>query len=154
MLVAVPERVPTALAVSPWPDPVLDELGHDPRSQYVERFWLGILGPSSVLLLRRLAAELEMSPAGFTLELEDTARTLGLGVKGGRNSPFVRTLLRCAQFHLLNVDLAGGRLLGRRRLPPLPRGQVAKLSPPLQTEHEAWQADPARADARQRVRGR
>ena len=154
MLVAVPERVPTALAVTPWPDPVLDELGHDPRSQYVERFWLGILGPSSVLLLRRLAAELEASPAGFSLPVEDTARTMGLSVKSGRNSPFLRTLLRCDQFHLLSLDLPGERLLVRRRLPPLTRGQVAKLPPPLQTEHEAWQSDPRRAGAEQRARSR
>jgi len=30
-----------------WPDPVIDRLGYDPRSLYVETFWLGILGPSS-----------------------------------------------------------------------------------------------------------
>ena len=36
--------------VEPWPDPVIDELGHDPRSAYVERFWLPVLGPSTVLV--------------------------------------------------------------------------------------------------------
>ncbi len=25
--------------IEAWPDPVIDELGHDPRSAYVERFW-------------------------------------------------------------------------------------------------------------------
>ncbi|MFV0526368.1 MAG: hypothetical protein ACK5RL_17935 [Acidimicrobiales bacterium] len=50
------------LLVRPWPDPVLDEMGHDPRSAYVEQFWLSILGPSAVLLLRRLARGLERSP--------------------------------------------------------------------------------------------
>ena len=37
---------PATLTVTPWADPVIDTLGHDPRSPYVERFWLGILGPS------------------------------------------------------------------------------------------------------------
>jgi hypothetical protein len=37
------------LAIVAWPDPVIDELGHDPRSAYVERFWLSILGPSSIM---------------------------------------------------------------------------------------------------------
>src|SRR5919202_227934 len=79
------------LPVRPWPDPVIDVLGHDPRSTYVERFWLGVLGPSTTWLLRRMAAELEASPAGFDLPLEPTARSLGLGHTGGRNSPFVRS---------------------------------------------------------------
>jgi len=30
-----------------WHDPLIDRLGHDPRTRYVERFWLGILGPST-----------------------------------------------------------------------------------------------------------
>jgi hypothetical protein len=34
---------------------VVDTLGFDPRSSYVED-WLGILGPSTTWLLRRLAA--------------------------------------------------------------------------------------------------
>ncbi len=43
-----------ALTVQPWPDPVIDAVGHEVRSPYVERFWLGLLGPSSTWLLRRL----------------------------------------------------------------------------------------------------
>ncbi|HZB70494.1 MAG TPA: hypothetical protein VE395_00045, partial [Acidimicrobiales bacterium] len=57
------------LHVRPWPDPVIDAVGVDPRSAYVERFWLGILGPSTTWLLRRLAAGLEAEPAGFSLSL-------------------------------------------------------------------------------------
>src|SRR5258706_11580636 len=96
MLVAVHDA-PETLTVRPWPDSVLDEVGHDPRSPYVERFWLGVLGPSSVVFLRRVAAELEANPAGFELPLAETARALGLGMKGGRNSPFLRTINRCVQ---------------------------------------------------------
>ena len=40
----IPSDTPS-LFVAPWPDPVIDQVGHDPRSVYVERFWLGILGP-------------------------------------------------------------------------------------------------------------
>ena len=36
-----------SLHVLPWVDPVIDQVGYDPRSRYVERFWLGILGPPS-----------------------------------------------------------------------------------------------------------
>ena len=31
------------LCVEPWHDPVIDEVGHDPRSAYVETFWLPVL---------------------------------------------------------------------------------------------------------------
>src|SRR3989442_11314960 len=71
------------LTVRPWPDDVIDALGHDPRSAYVEQFWLGILGPSTTWLLRRLATGLEAEPAGFALPLADTARALGLGNQNG-----------------------------------------------------------------------
>ena len=35
------------LHIRPWTDPVIDRLGHAPRSAYVETYWLGILGPSA-----------------------------------------------------------------------------------------------------------
>jgi hypothetical protein len=46
-------RSPTAngrprLRVEAWLDPVIDEVGHDPRSAYVEEFWLPILGPTTI----------------------------------------------------------------------------------------------------------
>jgi hypothetical protein len=124
--------------VRPWPDAVIDRVGYDPRSPYVERFWLGVLGPSSIVLLRRLATELEANPAGFVLGLDATARSLGLAVRGGRGSTFGRTMLRCSQFRLLHYDEPGGTLLVRRKLPPLTRSQVAKLPPAVQDAHQQW----------------
>ncbi len=124
------------LPVRPWPDGVIDALGHDPRSAYVERFWLGILGPSTTWLLRRLAAGLEASPSGFELPLAETARTLGLGDKGGRNSPFMRSLTRLVQFDLPQPQ--GDPVLAvRRKVPPLSRRQVVRLPDSLQAEHRA-----------------
>ena len=84
------------MRVVPWVDPVVDALGFDPRSDYVELFWLGVIGPSTTWLMRRLAAGLDRSPEGFTLDLIDTAQALGIGGHGGlgsRNSPFARTLV-------------------------------------------------------------
>ena len=64
--------VPT-LAVRAWADAVIDEVGHDVRSAYVERFWLNILGPSSTWLLRRLVNGLDAAPDGFELDLSASA---------------------------------------------------------------------------------
>src|SRR6266567_9132358 len=101
------------LSIRPWPDEVIDSLGFDPRSEYVETYWLGILGPSTSWLLRRLIAGLEQSPAGFELPLAETARSLGLGDRGGRTSPFIRAIHRTMQFEL--AQARGSRMLAVRR---------------------------------------
>ena len=131
----------------------IDALGHDPRSSYVEQFWLGILGPSTTWLLRRLAAGLEADPGGFDLPLADTARALGLGSRGGRHSPFMRALTRCCQFDLAEVRREG-ILAVRRKLPPLTRRQVERLPPHLQVAHKAWQEDQLRVPAADQQRTR
>ena len=37
-----------SVELRPWPDELIDTLGHDPRSRYVEDFWLGTLGPTTI----------------------------------------------------------------------------------------------------------
>lgn len=124
------------ILVSVWPDPTLDSLGHDPRSIYVEQFWLSILGPSSLLLLRRLASRLEASPDGFEVDPVAWAFELGLGMRGGKNGPFWRSIERTSRFNATHRQ--GDRLLVRRKLPPLTLHQVEKLPPHLQRAHRAW----------------
>ena len=127
----------TALGIEAWPDPLIDRLGHDPRSAYVERFWLGILGPSTVLLMRRLAQDLDDHPDGFTIDLADMARSLGVGMRGGRQSPFMRTIDRVCRFGVARWQTPE-RLAVRRKLAPLTRNQINRLTPTLQQEHQAW----------------
>ena len=145
----------TILPVRPWPDSVIDALGHDPRSAYVERFWLGILGPSTTWLLRYMANRLDAAPEGFDLDLASTAQALGLGSKGGRHSPFMRALSRCCQFDVAEAR-SDGTLAVRRKLPPLTRRQVLRLSPELIAAHQAWQESelltPAHEQQRRRSR--
>lgn len=124
------------ILVSAWPDPTLDSLGHDPRSTYVEQFWLSILGPSSLLLLRRLASRLEASPGGFEVDPVAWAFELGLGMRGGKNGPFWRSIERTSRFNATHRQ--GDRLLVRRKLPPLTLHQVDKLPPHLQRAHHTW----------------
>ena len=127
-----------ALQIRPWPDEVIDTLGFDARSAYVETYWLGILGPSTTWLLRRLVAGLDAAPEGFVLPLAETARQLGLGDRGGRHSPFLRAVTRTIQFEL--AEPRGDAILAvRRRVPPLNRRQVLRLSPALQEAHRRWQ---------------
>ena len=127
----------SSIAVEPWSDPVVDELGHDPRSPYVERFWLAILGPSTVWLLRRLADGLDREPEGFTLDLQETARSIGVGLRGGRSSPFLRSVDRSCRFGAARF-VAQDTLAVRRKLPPLTQRQVGRLPAALQREHVRW----------------
>ncbi len=152
-LVPVPSPTAETLTIRPWPDPVIDSLGHDPRSHYVETYWLGILGPSTTWLLRRLVFGLEANPAGFELPLGDTARCLGLGDKGGRNSPFMRALTRLVQFDLAQPH--GDPVLAvRRKVPPLNRRQVMRLPAALQAQHLAMQETDLRTPAVEGLRRR
>ncbi len=125
------------LTVRPWADRIIDTLGHDPRSSYVERFWLGILGPSTTFLLRHLATILDDSPAGTDLPLRTTARYLGLGGRPGRHSPFMRSFDRLVQFDLARRT-APGVLQVRRKVPPLNRRQLSRLPGELRAAHERW----------------
>jgi len=143
-----------------WPDPVIDRLGYDPRSLYVETFWLGILGPTCTWLMRRLAAGLDDRPDGFDLDVEDTARALGLGSRSGRHSPFRRALARCVTFQVARRH-GPMTLAVRRRLPPLPRRHLLRLPTSLQESHSTWMApvkstpvlEEARRDARRLALG-
>lgn len=140
------------ITLTRWEDPLLDQLGYDPRSRYVETYWLGILGPSTTLLLRHFADALDEHHGQATLDLMVVAAELGLGHRGGRNSPLSRSIQRAARFG--TVRPAGARLLEvRRRIAPLNRGQVMRLPERLQERHHAFITNTApRGEEQQRAR--
>ncbi|WP_041298332.1 hypothetical protein [Ilumatobacter coccineus] len=128
--------LPEVIHVRPWIDPVVDDSGHDPRSRYVERFWLGVLGPTATWLLRRLVAGLDRSPDGYEVDLVDTARAMGLSYTSGRSSPFAKALQRCVMFGLAHQTSDG--LAIRRRVPTVAHRHLRRLPAAVQTEHETW----------------
>jgi len=129
---------PEILHVSPWRDEVVDSTGFDPRSSYVEDFWLGILGPSTVWLLRRFAAGFDYSPEGFDLDLAETARSIGISDRSNRHAPFLRAINRTVRFGMARLN-GPDQIAVRRRLPALTRRQLRQLSPALQARHAAWE---------------
>jgi hypothetical protein len=147
--------MPSTVTIIPWPDPVIDTLGFDPRSVYVETFWLPTLGPTSVLLLRHLAARLDHTPDGIELAVADTSQALGLGARDGNSSPLVRSLARLVQFDLA-CDDGRGTLAVRRHVPPVNRRHVRRLPDALQAAHTEWVqaqlAEPPVERARRRAR--
>jgi hypothetical protein len=144
-----------SIRVVGWPDPVIDKLGYDPRSLYVETFWLGVLGPTCTWLLRRFAAGLDDDPAGFDLDLSDTAGALGLGHRSGRHSPLRRALARVVTFEMARRE-GPTTLAVRRRMPPMPRRHLQRLPPTLQNSHAQWlipaRSSPVLEEARRNAR--
>ncbi|NND73407.1 MAG: hypothetical protein HKN44_00205 [Ilumatobacter sp.] len=124
--------------IRPWIDPVVDECGHDPRSRYVETFWLGVLGPTATWLLRRLAAGLERRPDGYELDLVVTARAMGLRFTPGRATPFSKALQRCVMFGLAHPIPESG-LAVRRRVPAIAQRHLRRLPDSVQHEHARWE---------------
>ena len=143
---------PTTMRIVALVDPVLDQLGYAATSLYVETYWLSVLGPSTTWLLRRLVAGLEEHPDGYDIDLQDTAKGLGLGMNGGRHAPFLRALVRLGQFGAAHSE--DGELRVRRRLPPLSPRHIARLPESLQASHLAWQSAEREVSPAERVRRR
>ncbi len=127
----------STIHVRPWIDAVIDEHGHDPRSRYVEKFWLGVLGPTATWLLRRLVAGFEHHPDGYDTDLGDTARAMGLSYTAGRSSPFTKALQRCVMFGLAHQTSDG--MAVRRRVPTIAHRHLRRMPDAIQLEHESWQ---------------
>ena len=112
-MLAIAEPLPQihtdAMWIEPWIDDIVDSLGHDPKSPYVERFWLGLLGPSATWLIRSISYGFDASPTGFHLSTSDTARVLGIGERTGKYSPAIDVTSDFVDDRLRVVFLVFGR---------------------------------------------
>ena len=145
----VPVTEPTLMVV-PWHDPVVEAVGYDVSSTYVELFWLNVLGPTATWLIRRLARGLDRYPHGYELDLADTAGALGLGYVRGATNPFLRALHRCVLFGV--AQPYDGALAVRRRLPPVATRHLQRMPDSLRERHTDWvRADPTSQDERARI---
>ncbi|MEO5724668.1 MAG: hypothetical protein ABIQ39_01600 [Ilumatobacteraceae bacterium] len=145
----VPVDEPTLMIV-PWHDPVVDSIGHDVRSMYVELFWLTVLGPTATWLVRRLVQGLDRYPLGYELDLADTAGALGLSFTPGISNPFVRSLNRCVLFGV--AQPFDGGLAVRRSLPPVGSRHLMRMPESLRAMHREWAARPGAATVRDQPR--
>ena len=133
-------NAPDTLHIRPWHDDLIDSVGLDPRSSYVETYWLNFLGPSTTWLLRRFASGFDLSPDGYPLVLGETAQSLGLSDRGARKSAFVRAVTRTIRFDLAYPE-APDVLAVRRKVPPLNRRQVDQLPAGLRAAHRLWEQE-------------
>lgn len=127
------------LHVRAWADPVVDRYGFAAHSEYVERFWTPLIGPSTLFLLRFLVSRLHEVPGGFVMPCARTAQFLGLSDKTGPDDIFPRTVNRLIQFRLAYE--ADDVLFVRRNIASLHPKQVQRLSSALQVTHQDFLRD-------------
>lgn len=123
------------LWVEPWDDPSLQTYGHHPRSPYVELFWLGVLGPSSTWLLRRLSLLIEKFPTGFELDASECAREIGLSGRSALKTAFGKALDRCCRFGLMQMG-ENSTLFVRSRLPSVSPRMIERMPAALRQAHQ------------------
>ncbi len=131
-----------SLMVVPWHDPVVDSVGYDVRSQYVELFWLNVLGPTATWILRRLALGFDRYPLGYELDLGETASALGLSYTAGTANSFMRSLNRCVLFGVSQPT--DGGLAVRRKVPPVATRHLMRMPPHLRQAHQQWSVSATR----------
>ena len=120
----------------PWLDPLVDSVGYDVRSQYVELFWLNVLGPTATWILRRLVLGFDRYPLGYELDLEETACALGLSYTVGTANSFMRSLNRCVLFGVSRPTEGG--LAVRRRVPHVANRHLMRMPAHLRQAHQRW----------------
>jgi hypothetical protein len=123
--------------VLPWHDPIVDAVGFEARSQYVELFWLNVLGPTATWTLRRLVTGLDRYPLGYEMDFGETASMLGLAYGVGTSNSFAKALQRCVLFGV-SQQVPGG-LAVRRKVPPVAGRHLARMPDALRAMHLQWQ---------------
>jgi hypothetical protein len=127
----------SSVRVVAWNDRAAAAGGVDSRSLYAERFWLPILGPSTLWLLRHFTWCLERAPGGIDLSLAEVAHSVGLGDRLGRHAPFFRTVARAVDFAMIRIETCD-TIAVRERLPLLSPRHLSRLPDALRLSHERW----------------
>ena len=106
------------------------------ESEYVRRFYMSHLGPTSTCLVQLIAGE-----GTRTWRVGDLAVRLGVGRKADdhANTALGRSLDRLTNFRLIE-RVGDGRLFVRSHLPRLEAPQLARMGDELRRDHEAWAA--------------
>lgn len=128
------EALGEELSFHRWPDVLVDRLGYDAESDYVEYFWLPILGPSSIWLFRRVSQMLKAAPSGVQVKTLPFGRSLGLGGNSGGKSLIAKTLARCVYFEVARPT-GPNSFSFKQKLAPLSSRQLDRLPNELKDLH-------------------
>lgn len=128
------------LSVVQWHDAHIETSGFAVDDPYIEMFWLPILGPTATWLLRRMASGLAHQPQGYTIDMNDVARSIGVAYSSGRHNPFARALHRCVMFGVAQqIAVAPLRTVAvRTHVPKIPLRHLSRLPEQLVIAHHDW----------------
>ena len=129
-------NVRSTLQVVPWRDATVETIGFPARSDYVEWFWLPVLGPSATWLLRRIDAGFDEFPDGYMLDTRETARALGIAARDDAGTIFARAIERLHTFGVAHG--ATDAYAVRRVLPPVSHRHLQRMPQHLRDAHDAW----------------
>ncbi len=129
------------------PDKALAAHGVDPLGLYPERYWLPVIGPTTLLLGRYLHRATEHHHDPVELSMEETAACIGVGGTGSR-SPLVRSLERLTSFGIAAHDEQGDVTYLPDLWPPLAARQARRLPTRLLLELTLYHSDRAEREAR------
>jgi hypothetical protein len=118
---------PEVLAIHavPHPDPRVRRVGFTVDDPYVEQVWAGVIGPSALLVLRRLPVLWrEREPA--VVDLRELGQSLGLGPSLARSGRTWKTIERLLGFGMADW-LPGDELGVRTEVAPLSARQLSRL---------------------------
>jgi hypothetical protein len=114
------------ISALPHPNPRVRGAGFDLDHPYLEQCWAPLLGPSGVLLLRRMPSIWrEREPA--VMSTDELARSLGLGASRGTHSRINRAIDRLVTARLATWTNPGERLGIYLQVPPVPTHRVDRL---------------------------
>lgn len=108
--------------------------GVDPRSRYVDHYWIPTLGPTSVCLARALMRMIARSGDLIEVHVDHLVAVLGLGPDGA--GAVTRSLQELFAVDVLTMG-PEGEVLVRSQFPYLTAAQVADLPGALATAHRA-----------------
>jgi len=122
------------LTIDPWPDSRQHGTGHDPLDRdtppgqppYCETFWLPIIGPTALLLIRQLTRHHENNP-GQPIPTVHIAQSLGLGQRIDRSSRLADIIARVEMFKFARLSALGDHLALRPELPHMPDYTIQRL---------------------------
>lgn len=119
---------------APHPDLEVHRAGFSLDHPYVEQCWTPILGPTSVLLLRR-TTELWRDAMPARVDTAELAAQLGVSQARGQHSPITRTLDRVARFRFA-AWAAPGVLDVYSEVRPLRSRELARVPDWSRARHE------------------
>ncbi len=122
------------ITLTRWVDHTIDTYGFDARSEYVEYFWLPVLGPTATCTLRAFSLILSDWNGSAPVDLVEIAQRMGLSYRAGQSSPFSKALQRLTMFGIAHHTADG--IAVRTVVPPVSRRQIDKMPPAVSQHHD------------------